>query len=162
MTPPRAPEREARTEGWSWPSNSASPPERASRGARHDRRLRGPWALFFLGVVHDESEPFFVGHDSSMLLHAAHGLWGDGWGYAGLWASKADREHTLREVAQARATRLRASGSGTRDLPSGYNVGDLTDADVPWLAANLAPMYGEGSEVRWVLERVAASGSEGT
>lgn len=44
----------------------------------------------------------------------------------------------------------------TPRLPDGYNAGELTDADVPWLAAQLAPMYGEGSIVRWVLERVAA------
>jgi hypothetical protein len=82
---------------------TAPSPERASR---HDRRLRGPWALFFLGHVHDANEPFLVGHDMSMLLHAGDGLWGQGWSLAGLWASKADREHTLRDVAQARAARL--------------------------------------------------------
>lgn len=41
-------------------------------------------------------------------------------------------------------------------LPDGYNAGELTDSDVPRLAAQLAPLYGAGSVVRWVLERVAA------
>lgn len=63
-----------------------------------------------------------------------------------------------RDLARA-LSRVPASVA-TSGLPTGYNIGELTDADVPRLAAVLAPLYAEGSEVRWVLERVAASGGE--
>jgi hypothetical protein len=43
-------------------------------------------------------------------------------------------------------------------LPRGSYEDDLSDADIQRVAATLVPMYDEGSEVRWVLERVAALG----
>lgn len=79
------------------------------RRASADRKLRGPYAMFFLGHVHDPDEPYFVGHQPSDLLHAADGMWGVGWGYAGLWATARDRAHTLSE-----AHRLRAERAGSK------------------------------------------------
>lgn len=46
-------------------------------------------------------------------------------------------------------------GASEPKRPSRCNGGELTDADVPRIAAAIAPMYAEDSEVRWVLERAA-------
>lgn len=85
---------------------------------RHDRKLRGHYALFFLGHVHEPDEPFFVGHDSPMLLTAADGLWGDGWAHVGPWATAADRECTLREVHRLRTERLAVDPDRSRFTPA--------------------------------------------
>lgn len=68
------------------------------------KRLHGPWALFFLGEPpYREDEPVMVGHDDVWLRKASSALWSHDYVYVGLWETKEDREHTLREVRTRRA-----------------------------------------------------------
>ena len=76
---------------------------------RESRKLQGPYALFFLGVVHDD-EPHLVGHSQTLLWQAGDALWGSRfkfpWHYVGLWSTPTDRAHTLSEVKRLRAEKL--------------------------------------------------------
>lgn len=85
------------------------------------KRLRGPWAMFFLGEPpYREDEPVMVGHDDVWLRKAGRGLWSDDYVYVGLWETPGDREWTLREV---RARRVKILGTDATlamlDAPNG-------------------------------------------